>query len=126
MTQFAAPATPSGIDWSDLNGRLLIIEPAELVNDITTNFGPTSAVRATITVIDGDKTGETYDDTLVFPKVLQSQLKSKLGEKVLGRLGQGVAKPGQSPPWVLHEATPDDVQTGTNYLAGQFSAADLV
>jgi hypothetical protein len=48
MSQFAAPATPSGIDWSDLNGRLLIIEPAEVVNDITTNFGPTSAVRARV------------------------------------------------------------------------------
>jgi hypothetical protein len=48
---------------------------------MSTNFGTTSAVRATVTVIDGDKAGETYDDTLIFPKVLQSQLKSKLGEK---------------------------------------------
>jgi hypothetical protein len=53
-------------------------------------------------------------------------LKSKLGEKVLGRLGQGVAKPGQSPPWVLHEANDADVKAGTEYLASQFSAADLV
>lgn len=124
--QFAAPATPSGIDWTELNGRLLIVKPQEVVNDITTNFGPTTAVRATVTVIDGDNKGTSYDDTLVFPKVLQSQLKTKLGEKVLGRLGQGVAKPGQSPPWVLNEANEADVKAGTDYLASQFSAADIV
>ena len=48
-------------------------------------------------------------DTLVFPKLLQSQLRSQIGKKVLGRLGQGSAKPGQSAPWLLNEASADDI-----------------
>lgn len=126
MSQFAAPATPTGIEWATLNGALLIIEPVEVVKDIATNFGTTDAVRATVTVIDGPKANEVFEDTLVFPKVLQAQLNSRLGQKVLGRLGQGQAKPGQSAPWMLQTATPQDEQTATTYLASQFTAADIV
>src|SRR5690606_37248083 len=59
-TQFASPATPSGIEWAPLKGSLLVIEPVEVVKDITTSFGTTDAVRATVTVVDGPKAGETY------------------------------------------------------------------
>lgn len=126
MTQFSQPAASTGIEWASLNGALLIIEPVEVVEEINTNFGTTSAVRSNVTVIDGDKAGDVYDDTLVFPKVLQSQLKSRTGQKVLGRLGQGQAKPGQSPPWMLNPATPQDEQAATQWLAQQFTAADIL
>jgi hypothetical protein len=127
MSQFAEPASSTGIEWHDLLGALLIIEPVEIVTGINTDFGVTDAVRATVTVIDGDKTGDIYDDTLVFPRVLQSQLKSKLGQKVLGRLAQGVAKPKQSPPWKLEAANEADQKTAVEFLArGQLTAADLV
>jgi hypothetical protein len=126
MSQFAAPAAASGIDWSELNGRLLIVEPSEIVKDINTNFGVTDAVRANVTVLDGNEAGKKHDDTLIFPRVLQSQLGSRIGQKVLGRLGQGQAKPGQSPPWMLNAATPDDEQKAVAYLSTQFTAADIV
>lgn len=114
---FAAPAPPSsGVKWDDLNGRLLLIEPKTAETGIATAFGDTDAIRADIAVLDGDGKGDTYPDALVFPKVLQSQLRQQLGQKVLGRLGQGVGKPGQSPPWLLEAATPDDQQTGIRYL----------
>lgn len=123
MSDFASPAAATGgIDWTSLNGHLLIVEPTEVVHDINTSFGTTDAVRANVTDID---TGTTYDDTLIFPKVLKSQLTSRVGAKVLGRLGQGAAKPSQSPPWVLNEATPADIDTAGKYLASQITAADI-
>jgi len=125
MSQFAAPAAASGIDWTELNGRLLIVEPSEIVKDINTNFGVTDAIRANVTVLDGTDAGKKYDDTLIFPRVLQSQLNSRIGQKVLGRLGQGTAKPGQSPPWMLNAATPDDQEKAVTFLT-KFTAADIV
>jgi hypothetical protein len=129
MSNFASPASATGIDWSTLNGRLLIIDVAEIVKDINTSFGPSDAVRATITIVDGTQPGETYTDTLVFPKVLKSQLAPNVGKQVLGRLGQGQAKPGQSAPWLLTEADDSDVKTATDFLAGraanQLTADDI-
>lgn len=114
---FAAPAPPgSGIKWEDLAGRLLLIEPSAVKAGIKTAYGESDAVVADIAILDGDAKGDTYPEALVFPKVLQGQLKSKLDEKVLGRLGQGTAKPGQSPPWILEEATAADYDIGTRYL----------
>lgn len=126
MTQFSQPGTSTGIEWSALNGALLIIEPVEVATGIQTAYGDTDAVRATVHVIDGEHAGTTYDDTLVFPKVLQGQLRSRVGQKVLGRLGQGQAKKGQSPPWKLEAATPQDEQAATQWLAQQFTAADIL
>lgn len=124
---FAAPApASSGIQWKDFQGALLIIEPLSIEADIKTTFGDAEAVRANVYVVDGPNGGEEHLDTLVFPTILRSQLKSRLGQKVLGRLGQGTAKPGQSAPWVLQEATEQDTAAGTQYLnrrqAGQFAA----
>ena len=114
---FATPAAPSaGLKWQDLNGRLVLVEPHAVETDIETAYGKAEAVRADIAVLDGDEKGETYQDTLVFPKVLAGQLKRSVGQKVLGRIGQGTAKPGQSPPWMLTEASADDQQVGVRYL----------
>lgn len=124
---FATPAAASGgIDLKSLLGALLIIEPHASEDGIQTVHGPSTAVRATVHVVDGPQANEVFEDALLFPKVLQGQLKSRIGQKVLGRLGQGVAKPGQSAPWVMQEAEPADIQTGTEYLnrlqSGQFAA----
>jgi hypothetical protein len=127
MSNFAAPAASSGIQWDTLKGALLIVEPVEVVHDLATTYGTANAVRATVSVIDGPNAGEVYEDTLVFPKVLQSQLSSRLGQKVLGRLVQGVAKGNQSPPWKLETGNDLDVNTATQWLASrtQLTAADL-
>ena len=44
-----------------------------------------------------------------------------IGKQVLARIGQGVAKPGKSAPWVLINAadTSADVEKATAYLAGE-------
>ncbi|HLS01263.1 MAG TPA: hypothetical protein VK054_04675 [Beutenbergiaceae bacterium] len=112
---FATPAPPSeGIKWADYLNRLLVIEPLSDEKGLKTSFGDADAVRANVYVIDGNP--EDYTDTLVFPKILANQLRPKIGEKVIGRLTQGQAKPGQSAPWMLADASPDDIQAGVAWL----------
>lgn len=115
--EFASPATSTGIKWEDLKGSLLLFEVHSLEAGIKTAFGETDAVRADVTVLDGTNAGDTYNDTLVFPKVLVSQLRPNTGRKVLGRLGQGAAKPGQSAPWMLQDATDDDKTVARAHVA---------
>lgn len=113
---FRGPATSVGIQWDEHLGRLLLIEPKAVEKEVQTSFGEKDAVRADITVIDADDTPAVFTDALIFPGVLISQTRPLIGEKVLGRLGQGVAKSGQKPPWRLEDATEDDIATGVRYL----------
>lgn len=119
--QFSNPASSAGIEWTAVNGHLLLVSPHSQEHGIVTAYGPADAVRADITDLDAvdPNTGLpfVYEDILVFPKVLQSQLRPKFGGKVLGRLGQGAAKQGQDPPWTLADFTPQDAQRATAYLA---------
>jgi hypothetical protein len=112
---FNDPSTATGIDWKELHGSLLLFKVHGQEVGIKTVHGDSNAIRADVHVLDGDKDGEVFTDTLVFPKVLQSQLKPSIGGMVLGRLGQGHKKPGQSPPWTLAAATDADKATGRTY-----------
>ena len=117
MTVFAAPAAGGGSDVrpADLEGHLLVVEPLEYVASIPTSMGDKDAVRVTIHDITDTA---TYEDVLWFPKVLVGSLKGRVGQKVLAVLGKGTAKPGQSAPWILVDATTDNdcVQAATTYL----------
>jgi hypothetical protein len=120
---FASPGSTSGVDYAELNGSLLLIEPASLESGVKTSLGDKDAVRADITVLDGPNAGTQHTDTLIFPRVLIGQLRSRIGQKVLGRLGQGVARPGQNAPWLLNEATDADKQLGLAWLSKTALAA---
>lgn len=118
MSMFAAPAAPGeGIKFADHLGALLLLDVLGVETGIKTVHGDSDAVKANVNVLDGPGAGESYSETLIFPKVLQSQLRSSVGQKVLGRLGQGNAKPGQSAPWLLNEATPEDVAKAEQWVA---------
>lgn len=120
MSEFVSAAPPSGgINWSDHKGSLLVIEPISVETGIQTSFGPADAVKADVHVLISPTESEDYPDCLVFPKLLSSQLKGQIGKKVVGRLGQGTAKPGQSAPWLLEEATADDLAKAQEWLAKQ-------
>jgi len=120
MSMFASPSAPgAGIQWADHKGALLLIEPHSLEEGIKTAFGDADAVQADIYVLDGAGQGEEYPDSLIFPKILASQTKSQIGKKVLGRLGQGTAKPGQSAPWLLEEATAEDIAVAEKWVAAR-------
>ena len=117
MSEFVSAAPPTGgITWADHKGALLIIEPLSVETGIKTSFGDADAVKANVHVLTGPDTAETFDDCLVFPKLLASQLRSQIGKKVVGRLGNGVAKPGQSAPWILEAAGAEDLQKAKDYL----------
>ena len=114
---FEPPATTSaGVKPADLAGHLLIIKPSEYVTGITTALGEAEAIRCDIDDLD---TGEVHTDVLLFNAALRSGLKSRIGSQVLARIGQGVAKPGKSAPWILVDATTSeaDISKATTYLA---------
>lgn len=98
---FSPPGSATGITWTEHVGRLLLFFVHSLETKVKTSFGETDAIRADVVVLDGPAAGEFIADTLIFPRVLVSQLKGVIGGRVLGRLGQGEAKAGQSAPWKL-------------------------
>jgi hypothetical protein len=112
---FAAPSQGGSVRPVDLEGHLLIVEPIEYVQSISTSFGDKDAIRVNI----HDVTEEaSHDDVLLFGTALIGSLKSQVGKRVLGVLGKGTAKPGQAAPWVLDDATSDAkaVKAATAYL----------
>ena len=120
MSEFVSAAPPSGgIKWDDLKGKLLVVEPISVEEGIQTAYGVADAVKANVHALTGPGEAEDYLETLVFPKLLASQLRGQIGKKVVGRLGQGVAKASQSPPWLLEEATSDDLAKAQEWLAKQ-------
>jgi hypothetical protein len=118
MTDFDDPGTGGDqLPLNDLNGALLLIAVLEETDPIETKFGPNTAIRADIAVLDGAKKGNCYDDTLIFPRVLKSSLRGKENKRIVARLGQGPAQQGKSPPWVLNPATAEEKETARKYLA---------
>lgn len=113
----SAPRSGDKLDLKEVNGALLHIQVAELVRDIQTEYGKSDAVRATVAILDGPKKGDVLEDVLFFPRVLRSQLEQAIGQTVLARLGQGIAKAGKSAPWILNAPTPEDLVTGEKYEA---------
>ena len=128
MSMFTAPAAGGGSDVrpADLEGHLLNVEPLEYCESIPTSMGDKDAVRVTLHDVTDSA---TFNDVLWFPKVLVGSLKGRIGQKVLGVLGKGTAKPGQSAPWILIDASTeaDAVTAATAYLnsvAGAQFASD--
>ena len=118
--EFTNPAEPGSGDklpLADLLGNLLLFTVDKSIDEIETEYGKASAVGCNVAVLDGASKGDTYNDTLIFPRVLQSQLRHAVGGgKVLGRLTQGEKKPGKNPPWKLDDPTEDDKVTARKYL----------
>ena len=127
MTDFADPGAPGGdkLPLAELNGALLLFEVREALTDVQTTFGTTNPVRVTCHALDGANKGEVYDDTLIFPKILCSQLKDKVGSVVIARLGQGIAKPGQSAPWTLNAITDAERALAKDYFATYTAPVDV-
>lgn len=126
MSEFASPgAAGGGFAFADAEGHLVVIEVETHEHGILTANGERDAIRATVHDIDAN---ETFEDSLLFPKVIVGSLKARIGQKVLARVGKGTAKPGQNAPWVLNDASGDAaaVKAATAYLdayrSGQFAA----
>jgi hypothetical protein len=102
----------AAMDWSRLAGALLFIRP----------HGPASGepptIQADVTVLDGGDVGSVYAGVRIVSRTLRRQVESVVGSQVLGRLGQGQAKPGQSKPRMLLPATEEDKLAGFRHLRG--------
>lgn len=118
---FDAPITGGNLKPADVEGHLLVVEPLEYVPNMTTAFGESDAVRVNVHDISAQ---ETHENVLWFPKALVGSLKPSIGKRILAVMGKGTAKAGQSPPWVLIDATANSeaVTAATNYLNGQVAA----
>ena len=120
--EFTAPSTGGGsLKPADVEGHLLVVEPQEYVASIATSFGEKDAVRVNVHDISAQ---ETHENVLLFGTALIGSLKGQIGKRVLGVMGKGTAKAGQSAPWVLVDASgnPDAVKAATAYLTGQVAA----
>jgi hypothetical protein len=118
--QFDNPGATTAINLADLKGRLLLLKPSRVETGISTVLGTKDATVVTVHVLDGTDSGQVYTEAFIWPKVLQMQLRPNVGtgRYYLGRLGQGLAKPGQNPPWNLDNPTEDDREKARKYLAG--------
>lgn len=117
MTNFNDPSNSDLLPLDELLGNLLLLTVYEETDPINTVHGPQTAIRADVVVLDGPKAGEEFGDTLIFPRVLKSQLRRSAGGlMVVGRLGQGNKKPGQNPPWTLTAATPAEKATAKAWV----------
>jgi hypothetical protein len=102
---FSAPSSNNeSVKVADLNGHLLILEALEYKTGIPTVHGDADAIEVRINDLD---TGFNHESVLFFNVALKNALKTKIGQKVLARIGQGTAKPGKSAPWILVDATGD-------------------
>ena len=120
--QFDAPMQGGGsLKAADVEGHVLVLEPTEYVASMVTSFGEKDAIR----VIAHDiTTSETHNDVLLFGSALIGSLKGQIGKRVLGVMGKGTAKPGQSAPWILVDASGDAnaVAAATAYLNASTAA----
>lgn len=119
---FVSPSSSEiGPKPADLQGHLLIITPTAYKTGITTSLGEAEAIECD--VVDLDTNDEHYS-VLFFNVALRSALKPNIGSQVLARIGQGIAKPGKSAPWILLDATTDaaDVKKATDYIANGFAS----
>jgi hypothetical protein len=115
---FSAPSNNTeSVKVADLNGHLLILEPLEYKTGIQTVHGEADAIEVRINDLD---TGFNHESVLFFNVALKNALKTKIGQKVLARIGQGTAKPGKSAPWILVDATgdADAVAKANAFIAG--------
>ena len=123
---FSPPSmNESGPKVADLAGQLLIITPTDYKLGIKTIHGDAEAVEVSLVNLD---TNKSYESVLFFNVALRSALKSKIGQKVLARIGQGTAKPGKSAPWILLDATTDAaaLAKANAYLATATASAPAV
>lgn len=123
MSMFVSPSAANGdsIKPADVEGHLLVVEPIEYIALMATSFGDTDAVRINVHDINAQA---TYESVLWFSGGLVGSLKGRVGQKVLGTMGKGTAKPGMSAPWILQDASGNDkaVAAATAYLTGQVAA----
>jgi hypothetical protein len=116
---FDNPGSTSAIKWDDHKGQLVLIWPT-VQKPFTFNNGETGdVIEARVVVLDAPGgTPLEYANTVVFPKILQGQVRGNIGKNRpnLGRVGKGLAKAGQSAPWILEDPNESDKKMAVQFL----------
>lgn len=113
---FSAPGTSEFVDWKEINGELVVLEVEEFVKAVPTVHGDNDAIRADLHVLTGDLKGETFEGTLIFGRSMIPQLKKRVGEMVLARVGQGAKQKGKNAPWqLIKEISAEDKALGMEW-----------
>lgn len=117
MSQFQQPGISNPEDKfvpAENNGALLLFFPTQLQTGVKTAHGEADAVACRIVRLND---GRVYDNALIFPTALVTQLKAAVPDgMVLGTLGQGENTKG-NPPWLLRPHTEADVAVAEAWLA---------
>lgn len=113
------PAVPNADDkWTaaEHNGSLLLFFPTEVRRGIKTSNGDADAVSCSRVV--NLNTGRILHNTLIFGTALVPNIGGGAPDGVvLGRLGQGEGKPGQSKPWILLPHDENELRMAQEWLA---------
>lgn len=101
---------------AQLNNHLVIIYPIGYIPFIQTKFSgqgnkPSDGIAVDVVDLD-DKNeqglpGKVYRNSNFMQAQLIASLKTQIGSKVLGTIGQGVARNGMNPPWVVVDMSGD-------------------
>jgi hypothetical protein len=112
MTTFTAPPAGGGdqLKLADIIGHHVIVRVTSYEENVPTVNGPANAVRVNVADLN---TGTSHTDVLWFPKFVVGQLRSQIGKLVLAKVGQGIAQPGKSAPWVLENVANDPAVTAS-------------
>jgi len=106
------------------DGKLVLFESIGQPYTAKTDFGDSDAIDADVTVIDADGGPKVFTKSRVFGAALVGTLSRSLpGKPLLGRIGQGQAKAGQSAPWILEDYTDQDAALAGAYLTQRASGA---
>lgn len=117
--QIHQPAVPNADDkWTAAEhvGNLLLFFPTEVRRGLKTSNGDTDAVACS-RVVNLD-TGRILHNTMIFGTALVPNIGGGAPDGVvLGRLGQGEGKPGQSKPWILLPHDENELRICQEWLA---------
>ena len=94
-------------------GDLLVIKVDGPELGVDTENGKADVIRGDITVINPDGTpGDTYENAMIFGRVIFGSLKKKAGRVVVGVLNgePGVKRNGKSVPYTFDAATPEQTE----------------
>lgn len=116
---FQQPREGSKAPVSEMVGSLALFIVKAYKTGIDTSFGPDKdAVECDVHCLDGTHGGEVFEDSLLFQGALIGALKGAIGgEPVLGRIGQGIAKGANNPPYILLPFTDADAAIAGPYWA---------
>jgi hypothetical protein len=111
-----------GSKITDFEGRLLLVSPTAVEENVPTEYGPTTVVDADVVVLDGPDAPERIDNIRIFQSALVRDCRRRKDTDrpmLLARLGTVPNKRGDRPVWVFKDPSPEDINTGTAYWQGR-------